>query len=220
MAWWVGSCLYHWFKIKTLIKFYLLSSPFGLNWFFKFQISAWIMEYLECWKINTRNTEICENWRAGWWVNTKQSRVILVTQASAPQRMLLLRMQDIWYTWRALLSCLLLSVFSEPLCLRGSHSLVSAFEVICCCGLEKQIKIAGARENVSWANTILQREAKNVIWLQGCISTVAIHNFLQHYCCKKLSNFGIFTFFFPLFLKEAYDSLMEEHFLFLILPNQ
>lgn len=83
-------------------------------------------------------------------------------------------------------------------------------------GLEKQIAVAW--ENMCWVKNILQREAKNVIWLQGCITIAVIHNFLQSYCCKKLSNFSIFTSFF-LFLIEAYDSPMEEHFLLLILSN-
>lgn len=82
--------------------------------------------------------------------------------------------------------------------------------------LEKQI--AAAWENMTWVNNILQREAKNVIWLQGCITIDVIRNFLQHYCYMKFSNFSIFTSFF-LFLKEAYDSPMEEHFLVLILSN-
>lgn len=85
-------------------------------------------------------------------------------------------------------------------------------------GLEKQIKIAVAWEKISWANNILQREAKNVIWLQGCITIAVIHNFLKQYCCKKLSIISIFTSFF-LFLKEAYDSPMKEHLLFLKLSN-
>lgn len=78
-------------------------------------------------------------------------------------------------------------------------------------GLEKQIKTAGAWENLSWANNILQREAKNVIWLQGFITIAVVHNFLQCYYCKKLSNFSMFTSFF-LSLKEAYDTPMEEIF--------
>lgn len=81
--------------------------------------------------MNTRNSEISENWRAGWWVNTSQSRVILMIQASAPQRMLLLQMQDL-ISLKDITLLFTAVCFLEPMCLWGSHSLASAFGVVCC----------------------------------------------------------------------------------------
>lgn len=56
-------------------------------------MSVRITERWACWK--TVKTATCKYQRAGWWLNTKQSGLIVMTQALGPERMELISMQDV-----------------------------------------------------------------------------------------------------------------------------